>query len=88
GKPNSSLIKSMFMMCSFFFAKSFMLSAITRFAPSSIICTVKYKLRSIMSGSSWSFLLYPVLIGSLVIVLIALLLNNLDEQRHYPKFWF
>lgn len=42
----------------------------------------------IMSGSSWSFLLYPVLIGSLVIVLIALLLNNLDEQRHYPKFWF
>jgi len=41
----------------------------------------------IIAGSSWTFLINPVLIGSLVIVLIALLVNNLDEDRRYPKFW-
>jgi len=41
----------------------------------------------IMAGSSWTFLINPVLIGSLVIVLIALLVNNLDKERQYPKFW-
>lgn len=41
----------------------------------------------IVAGSPWSFLINPVLIGSLVIVLVALLVNNLDEQRQYPKFW-
>ncbi|WP_152394550.1 HPP family protein [Paenibacillus guangzhouensis] len=41
----------------------------------------------IMAGSSWTFLINPVLIGSLVIVLIALLVNNLDEDRQYPRFW-
>lgn len=42
----------------------------------------------IMSGSSWSFLVTPVLVGSLVIVLSALLINNLDKDRKYPIFWF
>jgi CBS-domain-containing membrane protein len=41
----------------------------------------------IMAGSSWSFLLNPVLIGSIMIVLVALLINNLDHKRQYPKFW-
>lgn len=41
----------------------------------------------IMAGSSWSFLLNPVLIGSMMIVVVALLINNLDAQRQYPKFW-
>ncbi|AIQ11407.1 membrane protein [Paenibacillus durus] len=41
----------------------------------------------IMAGSPWSFLINPVLIGSLIIVIIALLINNLDEHRQYPKFW-
>ncbi|OPA80969.1 HPP family protein [Paenibacillus selenitireducens] len=41
----------------------------------------------IMAGSPWTFLINPVLIGSLVIVVIALVVNNLDEQRQYPKFW-
>lgn len=41
----------------------------------------------IMAGSSWSFLINPVLTGSLMIVLVALLINNLDAQRQYPRFW-
>ncbi|TYP69395.1 HPP family protein [Paenibacillus methanolicus] len=41
----------------------------------------------ILAGSGWSFLLTPVLAGSVVIVAAALLLNNLDPNRRYPVFW-
>ena len=41
----------------------------------------------IIAGSGWSFLFTPVLIGALVIVLAALLVNNLDKKRCYPLFW-
>ncbi|WP_256758358.1 HPP family protein [Cohnella sp. WQ 127256] len=42
----------------------------------------------IMAGSSWSFLFSPVLIGAVVVVAIALIINNLDRERIYPKFWY
>ncbi|BFT75006.1 HPP family protein [Paenibacillus sp. P36] len=42
----------------------------------------------ILSGSSWSFLITPVLIGSVLIVVVALIINNLDKKRRYPTFWF
>lgn len=41
----------------------------------------------IMAGSSWSFLITPVLAGAVIIVLVALFVNNLDNKRHYPNFW-
>jgi len=41
----------------------------------------------ILSGSSWTFLFEPVLVGAVAIVLIALLINNLDSKRSYPTFW-
>lgn len=41
----------------------------------------------IMGGYSWSYLLTPVLIGSIVIVVFALLINNLRSNREYPTFW-
>ncbi|WP_411342800.1 HPP family protein [Paenibacillus sp. WLX1005] len=41
----------------------------------------------ITSASSWSFLFQPVLIGSIVIVCIALLYNNLFKNKKYPSFW-
>lgn len=40
-----------------------------------------------MGTTSWKFLFTPVLLGAIVIVLVALLVNNLDKQRKYPKFW-
>ncbi|KXZ19130.1 HPP family protein [Bacillus atrophaeus] len=41
----------------------------------------------IQGAYSWSYLVFPVLIGSFIIVIIALLLNNLRENRQYPTFW-
>lgn len=42
----------------------------------------------IMSGSSWSFLLTPVLAGAVVIVVVAFVVNNLVKDRKYPTFWW
>ncbi|SMD07849.1 HPP family protein [Sporomusa malonica] len=36
-------------------------------------------------GVPWSFLVTPVLLGSLVLVLLALIYNNLIVNRPYPK---
>lgn len=35
----------------------------------------------------WGYLLSPVLIGSIVIVVFALIVNNLRRDRAYPTFW-
>ena len=36
---------------------------------------------------SLSYLIAPVLIGSVIIVFFALLINNLRSNREYPTFW-
>ncbi|CAH2214866.1 HPP family protein [Tepidibacter aestuarii] len=41
----------------------------------------------IMGNVGWSFLFTPVLLGSLIVVIIALFINNLDKERKYPTFW-
>jgi CBS-domain-containing membrane protein len=41
----------------------------------------------IMANSGWSFLFAPVLVGSVLIVAAAILINNLDKKRSYPTFW-
>ncbi|ANY70146.1 hypothetical protein BBD42_29325 [Paenibacillus sp. BIHB 4019] len=41
----------------------------------------------IMAGSTWSFLINPVLLGTIVIVGMALVINNLDKSKKYPTFW-
>lgn len=41
----------------------------------------------IMQGSAWSFLVSPVLIGSVVVVILALIINNVRTNRSYPVFW-
>ncbi|RAS75141.1 HPP family protein [Priestia endophytica] len=42
----------------------------------------------ILGGSyTWEYLFTPVLTGSIVIVLVALLINNLRSDRKYPVFW-
>ncbi|MDI6747783.1 MAG: HPP family protein [Rhodocyclaceae bacterium] len=49
-----------------------------------------------VSGSSnshmlgYSFVLSPVALGALVMLLVALLINNLsgNPKRHYPMYWF
>ncbi len=41
----------------------------------------------ILGTYTWEFLFTPVLIGSIVIVLVALFINNLRKERNYPVFW-
>ncbi len=42
----------------------------------------------VMLGAySWSYLFTPVLIGSVIIVFFALIINNLRSNREYPTFW-
>lgn len=41
----------------------------------------------ITSGATWLFLLRPVLIGSVLLVLVAMLYNNLFRNRRYPEYW-
>ncbi|MDR7246501.1 HPP family protein [Priestia megaterium] len=41
----------------------------------------------ILGASSWSYIVTPVLIGSLLIVIVALIVNNLRSDRAYPTFW-
>lgn len=37
---------------------------------------------------TWGYLFTPVLSGSMIIVLVALLVNNLRKERSYPVFWY
>lgn len=39
-----------------------------------------------LAGAGWDFLLTPTLLGSLILVAVALVYNNLDGRR-YPTFW-
>jgi len=42
-----------------------------------------------MSGAiGYDFLLVPVLAGAVILVLVALLINNLGAARHWPTYWF
>lgn len=42
----------------------------------------------VMFGAySWHYLISPVLIGSVIIVIFALLINNIRSNRNYPTFW-
>ncbi len=41
-----------------------------------------------MSKASWEFLLTPALEGSIILVLCAVVFNNLAEERSYPQHWF
>jgi CBS-domain-containing membrane protein len=34
------------------------------------------------------YILTPIMTGSAIMVLIALIVNNLSPHRRYPKYWF
>lgn len=35
----------------------------------------------------WDFLLTPTLIGAVLLVLVAVIFNNIPKERAYPKYW-
>ncbi|HLO83550.1 MAG TPA: HPP family protein [Nostocaceae cyanobacterium] len=41
-----------------------------------------------MTKASWQFLFTPALEGSIILVLCAVVFNNLARERTYPKYWF
>ncbi|MEL1241530.1 HPP family protein [Flavobacterium flavipallidum] len=41
----------------------------------------------ILGACHWDFLLNPVLSGSAIIAIVALLFNNINPYRKYPKYW-
>ena len=41
-----------------------------------------------LMSANWEFLIMPTLIGSVVLVLVALFYNNLSKDRCYPKYWW
>ncbi len=36
---------------------------------------------------AWSFLIFPVLTGAVLIAIVALIFNNLRSDVRYPKYW-
>jgi CBS-domain-containing membrane protein len=40
-----------------------------------------------LSAPGWLFLLTPTLAGSMLLVMVALLYNNLTREGRYPKYW-
>ena len=40
-----------------------------------------------LSQPAWTFAVYPTLVGAVVLVLIALLYNNVTRATNYPKYW-
>ncbi|RHW35787.1 HPP family protein [Lysinibacillus yapensis] len=41
-----------------------------------------------INAYSWSFLVEPVLMGTIVIVAFGLIINNLHPRRKYPLYWW
>lgn len=39
-------------------------------------------------GANWDYLIFPSLIGSIILVIVALFYNNLHKNRAYPQYWF
>lgn len=43
----------------------------------------------VMLGAvNWSFLITPTLLGSIVLVFVALIYNNLGKDKQYPTYWW
>ncbi len=42
---------------------------------------------AIMSKAQFTYILVPVFTGALMLLIIALLINNLSPNRSYPRYW-
>jgi len=40
-----------------------------------------------LTQPSWGFLVFPTLVGAIVLVVIALIYNNATRKGKYPKYW-
>ncbi|MDR0529117.1 MAG: HPP family protein [Zoogloeaceae bacterium] len=40
-----------------------------------------------LSAPAWDFLLTPTLAGTILLVIVALIFNNLARKKAYPRYW-
>jgi CBS-domain-containing membrane protein len=40
-----------------------------------------------LTAPTWGFLLTPTLLGAIVVVMVAVIVNNIPKERAYPKYW-
>lgn len=40
-----------------------------------------------LTQPTWGFLIFPTLVGAIVLVVIALIYNNVTRKEKYPKYW-
>lgn len=40
-----------------------------------------------LTAPTWNFLLTPTLLGAVILVMVAVIFNNLPKERSYPKYW-
>ncbi|WP_425800485.1 HPP family protein [Desulfitobacterium sp. Sab5] len=45
-------------------------------------------LLAILSAAEPSYIFTPILAGSLILILIGVLVNNLSPNRNYPRYWY
>jgi len=43
---------------------------------------------AVLNGASPMFIVAPILPGSIILVLIGVLVNNLSPNRNYPRYWY
>jgi CBS domain-containing membrane protein len=41
-----------------------------------------------VKGWYWWFLFFPNLVGCVLMLIVAVLVNNLSAKRKYPQFWW
>ena len=40
-----------------------------------------------LTQPGWDFLIFPTLLGALIIIFVALIYNNITRESNYPKYW-
>lgn len=60
----------------------------TMHAPAGATAIIAITVVKPLPWASFQFVLMPVLSGSIVLVLVAVLVNNLLPSRHYPCRWW
>ncbi|MHB8076471.1 HPP family protein [Desulfosporosinus fructosivorans] len=43
---------------------------------------------AVMSQVHFSYIFAPIMAGTVILVIIGLLVNNLSPNRHYPRYWY
>jgi CBS-domain-containing membrane protein len=60
----------------------------TTHPPGGATALIAVTTQPILPGANFLYILMPVLTGSLTLLLVALIINNMAPKRTYPSFWW